>query len=217
MEAHIDNNAGKMFRKCASLVKTQLGAMRNKIKQKIDDSQTDYCHEIRRDYMNAVVGVEIGGDKLTRQEKLMRVQLNRKVHEVNMMFTALSITVTIDLTTKDDLAELEISATTRGNVMDEQDAEDVVKEVWLAEEDAVQVDEVGLKADASTLDATTPATADEIQDEKTTEVLEGSEGHIVLKQETLQVDGDAAAKVDGSRSTIDDMVEEVEMDATPTA
>jgi hypothetical protein len=187
--------------------------MRTKVKQKMDDSQTDHCHEIRRDYMNAVVGVELSGNKLTRQEKLMRAQLNQKVHEVNKMFSELSVTVTIDLTTKDDLAELEISGTTQGTIMEEQDAEDVVKEIWLAEDDAVPVDEIALQADATTPDATTSATADGVQDVKATELAEVPEGQIIIKKESLQVADIAVLTVDGSKRTNDGMVEEIEMDA----
>jgi len=135
LEAHVSHNANLMYKKCSKSMRSQVNSIPDMLRVEMERYRDVFLDEIRRDYVNAIIGVALDSN-LTKHGRIVRTEINKKVYEINQLFNDLTTTKTIDLTEEDkELAEPELEPESQNIIQEEQDAEDVVKEVWIEEEE----------------------------------------------------------------------------------
>lgn len=133
IEGHVENEASAMFAKCVKRINGQLNNMQHKVSEQMRDFRNTTYEEFERDYLNAIVGVDIGDHKMTEAQREMRSDLHQLVHEVNKELTELTTDKTTVIMEKDELIKEDGEDEGDKAVQNEQDAEDVIAKTRIDE------------------------------------------------------------------------------------
>jgi hypothetical protein len=159
LENYLRRNAKKMYNKCSKLVDDQLKAVREHIEAKKDDIIEDITQEIRRDYMNVMMDVQI--EKLSRAERRMRKALYTQIKGAGKLFATLATTNTIDLLDDEEKnIKAEAAAKEEIRAREEQDAEVVLAEEWVDQASPEELAAASQAAEDEKADIPPPNTAD---------------------------------------------------------
>lgn len=136
IEQAVRDNAKSMFGTCSRGLRAQLRELQDAISKAMKDFVESIVEELDRDYRNALFGLEIDYRGESEEEQEMRNNLRQVVHEMNNLFISLASADTITVPEDIEIIEEEKMDIKNQATLSEEDAADVVAEVWIQEENA---------------------------------------------------------------------------------